>query len=134
MSQRRASCVCGQLRVECKGDPVRVSMCHCFACQQRSGSVYAVQARFRREDITAIEGRSQTFIRKGDESGIPTTFHFCPECGSTVYYVSSQQPELVAIAVGAFTDPNFPAPVFSVYEERSHPWAVPRGIPMEHMD
>jgi hypothetical protein len=113
---------------------VRVSMCHCFACQQRSGSVYAVQARFRREDITAFEGRSHTFIRKGDESGLPITFHFCPECGSTVYYVNPREPELVAIAVGAFTDPTFPAPDLSAYEERSHPWAVPRGIPMKHMD
>ncbi|NOK32509.1 GFA family protein [Corallococcus exercitus] len=134
MSQRRASCTCGQLRVECKGDPVRVSMCHCFACQQRTGSVYGVQARFRRADITAIEGRSTKFIRKGDESGNSTTFHFCPECGSTVYYESPNDPDLVAITVGTLMDPSFPAPSISVYEERSHAWAVPRGIPLEHMD
>ncbi|NOK19820.1 GFA family protein [Corallococcus carmarthensis] len=134
MSQRRASCVCGQLRVEVTGEPIRVSMCHCFACQQRTGSVYGVQARFRREAITAIEGRSKTFTRKGDESGNSAHFHFCPECGSTVYYEFAHDPDVIAITVGAFADPAFPAPVFSVYEERSHSWAVPRGIPMEHMD
>ncbi|NOK13775.1 GFA family protein [Corallococcus exercitus] len=134
MSQRRASCTCGQLRVECRGDPIRVSMCHCLACQQRTGSVYGVQARFRREALTAIEGRSTTFIRKGDESGNAATFHFCPECGSTVYYEFSNDPDVVAITVGAFADPSFPAPALSVWEERSHAWAVPRGIPLEHMD
>ncbi|RKI71579.1 aldehyde-activating protein [Corallococcus sp. AB049A] len=134
MSQRRASCTCGQLRVECKGEPIRISMCHCLACQQRTGSVYGVQARFRREDITLIEGRSTTFTRKGDESGNAAHFHFCPECGSTVYYALSNDPDVIAITVGTFADPKFPAPVFSVWEERSHAWAVPRGTPMEHMD
>lgn len=134
MSQRRASCTCGQLRVECKGAPERISICHCYACQQRTGSVYGVQARFRREDITAIEGRSTKFIRKGDDSGNPSTLHFCPECGSTVYWEPSAMPELIYIAVGAFTDRSFPAPTVSVYEERSHAWALPQGIPMEHWD
>lgn len=34
--------------------------------------------------------------------------------------------------VGAFADPNFPPPVFSVYEDRMHGWvSMPQGI--EHM-
>jgi hypothetical protein len=34
--------------------------------------------------------------------------------------------------VGAFADPNFPAPNFSVYEERMHSWvSLPAGI--KHM-
>ena len=36
---RRASCTCGQLHFDCTGDPVRVSVCHCLACQRRTGSV-----------------------------------------------------------------------------------------------
>ncbi|HEX9905358.1 MAG TPA: aldehyde-activating protein, partial [Propylenella sp.] len=36
MSTRRASCSCGQLSVTCEGEPVRISMCHCLACQRRT--------------------------------------------------------------------------------------------------
>jgi hypothetical protein len=35
----------------------------------------------------------------------------------------------VAVPAGAFSEPGFPAPSFSVYEERMHPWVcVPVGI------
>ena len=38
-------------------------------------------------------------------------------------------PGNVAIPVGAFTDPQFPAPTISVYEERMHSWVrMPEGI------
>ena len=33
--------------------------------------------------------------------------------------------EFIAIPVGAFADPNFPVPVFSVYEGRMHSWVIP---------
>ena len=55
MRTRRASCSCGQLTVEVEGDPVRVSICHCLACQRRTGSVFGVQARWPREQAR-IEG------------------------------------------------------------------------------
>jgi hypothetical protein len=37
-----------------------------------------------------------------------------------VYYRTD--PELVAIPLGTFADPEFPAPTVSVWEERKHPW------------
>ena len=82
MTSRVASCSCGQLRLTCEGEPVRISMCHCLECQKRTGSVFATQARFSRELVT-IEGRATVWTRLGD-SGEPATFKFCPVCGSTV--------------------------------------------------
>jgi hypothetical protein len=107
-------------------------MCHCLACQRRSGSVFAVQARFPRERVT-IAGDAREYVRVGDE-GKRTTFRFCPECGSTVYYTMDVQPDLIAVAVGAFADPTFPPPNFSVYEERRHAWARTPEANVEHFD
>ena len=60
-------------------------------------------------------------------------FHFCPVCGSTVYYGFVDMPEHVAVPVGAFADPTFPAPTVSVYEERRHAWVrLPDDIVHEH--
>jgi hypothetical protein len=42
-----ACCSCGQLQVTTTGEPVRISVCHCLACQRRTGSAFGVQARFR---------------------------------------------------------------------------------------
>lgn len=128
---REASCACGQLRVTCEGDPVRVSMCHCLACQKRSGSTYAVQARFAADKVR-IEGQSREWARTGDDGGT-ARFQFCPECGSTVFYRADADPDLIAIAVGAFADPNFPPPIYSVYETRKHSWvSTPDNI--DHYD
>ncbi len=131
MTTRTASCQCGQLSVTCAGDPVRVSVCHCLNCQRRSGSSFAAQARFAPEDMT-ITGVSSEWVRISDE-GSRATFHFCPDCGSTVYYVNESLPGLIAVAVGAFADPHFPAPIYSVYEERKHRWVDIVGDQIEHI-
>jgi hypothetical protein len=131
MTTRHASCSCGQLRVETSGEPLRVSVCHCLNCQRRSGSAFAVQARFPRTNV-AIQGQSTQYVLTGD-SGQHATFHFCPVCGATVYYQAGQAPEVIAVPVGAFADPAFPPPTYSVYEDRQHKWLELRA-PMEHMN
>ena len=131
MTSRVASCSCGELRVTCEGEPVRVSICHCLECQKRTGSVFAAQARFPRAGVT-VEGPASRWTRVG-ESGESATFGFCPTCGSTVYWEPSAAPDLIYVAVGAFADPAFPPPRVSVYEARSHPWALAAGeLPLEH--
>ena len=130
MSTRTATCSCGQLTATVTGDPVRVSVCHCLACQRRTGSVFGAQARFQ-SDAVQVEGESRQYIRVGDE-GSKATFSFCPICGATVHYKIEGREGSIAIPVGAFAEPGFPAPTFSVYEERMHSWVVmPEGI--EHM-
>ena len=120
MTTRVASCSCGQLKATVSAEPLRISMCHCLACQKRTGSVFGAQARFPRAGVV-LEGRATTYVRIGD-SGSAAAFYFCPECGATVYYMPEQLPDVIAIPVGAFADPTFPAPRFSVYEVRRHPW------------
>lgn len=127
MPERVASCSCGQLKVTVSAEPVRVSVCHCLECQRRTGSVFGAQARFPR-DAALVTGNSSVFIRVGDE-GSRISFNFCPNCGATVYYTVEDQEDRIAIPVGAFADPGFPAPGFSVYEERMHSWVkMPEGI------
>ena len=70
-----------------------------------------------------ISGKSTQYVRIGDEGG-GATFHFCPTCGVTVYYVAMAQEDVIAIPVGVFAEPGFPAPTVSVYEERKHAWVV----------
>jgi hypothetical protein len=122
MTTRTATCSCGQLRVIVEGDPVRISVCHCLACQQRTGSAFGVQARWPRDRVRT-EGETKVWQRTGDE-GTVMDFHFCPQCGSTVWYAQGATADTIGVAVGAFADPGFPAPNFSVYEERRHPWVT----------
>lgn len=131
MSPRRATCSCGQLCVVAEGDPIRVSVCHCLACQKRTGSAFGVQARFPRDKVT-IEGRSTEYARTGDTGNV-ARFHFCPDCGATVYYQLEQVPDAIAVPVGAFADPGFFPPKISIYEARQHAW-LKITAEVEHWD
>src|SRR5918992_1519550 len=111
MSNRTATCSCGQLTATVTGDPLRVSVCHCLACQRRTGSVFGMQARFRSEGVQ-VAGESRQYTRVGDE-GSKATFSFCPFCGATVHYQNEGHEDSIAIPVGAFAEPGFPPPKFS---------------------
>ena len=128
--KRTASCRCGQLTVIATGDPVRVSVCHCLDCQKRSGSAFAAQVRFPVDQVV-ITGGSTTFTATGDNGA--AHFHFCPDCGSTVYYKNDSLPDTIAIALGAFDDPYFVTPTVSVWGERQHEWLEIAGD-VEHIE
>ena len=136
MTEHRASCRCGKLTAIATGDPVRVSVCHCRNCQKRTGSAFAVQARWPGDRVT-ITGTSGSFEQVGG-SGNSATFHFCPDCGSDVYFVNggpsvhAAVADSIAIPLGAFDDPTFATPQFSVWESRKHDWLEITGPGIHH--
>jgi hypothetical protein len=122
MTTRDAACHCGQLRLEVKGEPFFVSICHCLACQRRTGSAFGMQAAFRPDQVH-ITGRFNDYARISDEADRKKhVFHFCPECGSQVFYTEPTEPDLIVVSVGSFADPSFPAPIESGYHFRRHEW------------
>jgi hypothetical protein len=127
MTSRIASCSCGQLRIEVHGEPRGVGVCHCLACQRRTGSVFAALAGYAAP--YEVFGNATQYVRVGDH-GSRFTFHFCPVCGTTVFHTEAGYEQTsVSVAVGAFADPSFPAPEDSVYNQRKHPWVqLPPGI------
>ena len=87
------------------------------------------KARFPAQAVV-VQGNSTQYVRTAD-SGNKITYHFCPACGSTVYYHLEKQAGLIAVPVGAFADPAFPAPRVSVYQERKHEW-ISMPLNVEH--
>ena len=126
MTCRTASCSCGQLRVQVQGEPRGVGICHCLACQQRTGSIFAALASFATP--FKVFGSATEYVRVGDQ-GARFIFRFCAICGTTVFHTEVGHEDSVSVAVGAFADPNFPAPRVSVYDCRRHPWfQLPAGM------
>jgi hypothetical protein len=144
MTTRRSSCNCGQLSLTYEGpDPQRISLCQCYECQKRTGTVISAQTRLPQEYVT-IDGRSSTWTFPND-SGKPAefrscdsggaTYHFCPECGSTVYWDITIAPGFVGAGVGGFIDPAFPPPIISGFEAYGAKWVMNVSeLPMPHHD
>lgn len=125
--ERTACCQCGSLRATVTGEPVVVNVCHCRACQRRTGAVMHSGVYFNKSQVR-IEGPEKIYTRDATQ-GRTISFHFCPTCGSSVYWHLDLRPDHYGIAVGAFADPGFPPPSYSVWEETRHPWlTLPDGI------
>ncbi len=126
MSTREAACHCGQLRLEVSGEPRAVSICNCLACQRRTGSAFGMQAGFKADQVK-VSGRYRDYTRVSDEADRkPHVFHFCPDCGSQVFYTEPDEPDLIVVSVGSFADPSFTPPTSSGYDSRRHHWV---GLP-----
>jgi hypothetical protein len=75
-------------------------------------------------DTLPLALRSTEYVRVSDDGAGEGRFHFCPECGGTVYYRASGMPDTIAVPVGALADPAFAPSTVSVYEDRRHPWVT----------
>lgn len=58
--ERIARCHCGVLQAAVRGEPEWVNVCHCKACQRRTGSVLHTGAYFRCTQVD-IGGVSKDF-------------------------------------------------------------------------
>jgi hypothetical protein len=125
--ERLAQCHCGSLRAITSGEPLLVGICHCKACQRRTGAIASNVAGFAKTQVT-IEGETKVFAREG-QSGRKVRFYFCPKCGTSLYWEADARPDFHILAVGAFGDPNFPEPSVSIFEESRHAWTLlPDGM------
>ena len=94
MATREAACHCGQLRLQVAGDPFAVSICNCLACQRRTGSAFGMQAGFKADQVQVL-GRFNDYARISDEADSKEhLFHFCPDCGSQVFYTEPDDADL----------------------------------------
>jgi hypothetical protein len=75
-------------------------------------------------------GERKVYERDAD-SGYRIRFHFCPNCGTTVYWEGDRNPAVCGVAVGVFDRAAFPPPSDSIWEESMYSWL---GLPprLEH--
>jgi hypothetical protein len=134
MSTHHASCQCGNLSAEFDGDPDFVIVCNCRACQKRSGSPFGTGAYFRKTEMK-VNGPSKTWQRRA-QSGRALESHFCPDCGTTLYWTLEMRPDHVGVAFGAF-ESKLPDPIRAIWTEEQHHWVsfpeewphFPQGTP-----
>ena len=111
--ERTAECHCGSLRAIASGEPESVDLCHCKACQRRTGTAFHLGATYLKDRVR-LEGARNIYERDGD-SGNRIRFHFCPNCGSNLYWGKRSQPGSVRDHRGQLCRSKFPvAELFAV--------------------
>ena len=101
-------CLCGALRVEAAGRPLRVGICHCLDCRKHHGALFFAAAIFPQDAVT-ITG----------EVGEYKGRCFCPRCGSSVFSRSDGEVEL---HLGALDAPSQFQPSYELWTVRRESW------------
>ncbi|MCU1726968.1 GFA family protein [Pseudomonas sp. 7P_10.2_Bac1] len=98
------SCLCGVVRYQTPLRPVSISHCHCSQCRKHHGAAYASFCNVLREDLELTHGAENL---KSFESSPSVSRQFCGECGSSLFWSTSQgqYADWISIAVGTLDTP-----------------------------
>jgi hypothetical protein len=115
---RNGSCACGQVRIEARGEPHRVGVCHCLTCRKAHGAPFNFYAVYPPEAVT-VSGEVITFA-----SSEKVRRHACAKCGTQVFSTYGRADE-VYVYPGSFDEPGLFAPTYELWTIRREPWLPP---------
>lgn len=95
-------CICGGVRFEVS-EPLLGSLhCHCKRCQRRTGSGVSVSAFTAPGAYRTVAG--EDLVRSWTPPDGGWIKSFCAECGSQLTTTNPENPELIAVRMGALDD------------------------------
>lgn len=98
MQKYKGGCQCGAVVFEIEGELGSASICHCRMCQKAFGNYYAPLVSLAKANVNYTQDnpsyfQSSNLVKRG----------FCSKCGTPLTY---EAPDGIAIAIGAFDDPD----------------------------
>jgi hypothetical protein len=115
------SCLCGNVKYSCDGEPLAQVVCHCVLCQKQTGTAFSIVAGLPAADLKLTGESHATFVTFGD-SGEQTVRHFCSNCGSPIYSESAAMPGLAFLKAGTLDDTSWIKPTANLYCESAQAW------------
>lgn len=117
-TKRRGGCNCGKVRVELRGEPARVGLCHCLTCRKETGGPFMAYAVWDRSQVS-VAGETANWTASTDRR------HFCPACGSSLFATREGDGE-VEVRLGSLDDaPSGLAPDHELWTPRRERWLEP---------
>lgn len=104
------------------GDPLLHAVCHCNNCKRRTGSAFGLSAYFADTNVVRVTGPTAIYEVDNKEFGNRQQRHFCPGCGTTLFWKISTLPNLTGIAGGCFVEQPLPEPTHTVSNHGKCAW------------
>ena len=94
-------CHCGAIRYEVEGEPAHSALCHCSDCRRHAGAPMVAWGLVKKEDLK-VEGETREYA--SSENG---RRHFCPNCGTGLFYTSEAVfPGQIDVQIATLDDPD----------------------------
>ena len=123
---RHGGCNCGQVRLEIRGEPVRVGLCHCLTCRKETGGPFMAFAVLDRGQV-AVTGETASWTATTDHR------HFCPACGSALFATHDADNEM-EVRLGALDEaPSDLVPGYELWTPRRAHWLRPVAGAAQHL-
>jgi hypothetical protein len=119
-----ATCACGHISITLNAPPTMHGVCHCTNCKRRTGSAFGISAYFDKTAVVAQTGETRTYSFHHTAQAHDQERHFCPACGSTLFWFVSSAPNKIGVAGGCFADDGLPEPRFSVADSKREHWVT----------
>lgn len=88
-------CHCGYVQYEAQGPIIKSSYCDCLGCQRATGTLKAPFVTILRDNLKVTGSQPSEFRPlTGDRCDEFGAYHFCPRCGTQIYWKGHEGNEL----------------------------------------
>jgi hypothetical protein len=95
-------CHCGAVRYEAEGEALTHALCHCSDCRRSAGAPMVAWTMYRLDAVKVTKGAVKVYA--SSEHG---RRHFCPDCGTGLFYTNVEMlPGIIDIQSATYDDPN----------------------------
>lgn len=94
-------CHCGAIRYAVEGDALTHALCHCTDCRRHSGAPMVGWTMYPETSVKLTKGSPK--IYRSSEHG---RRHFCPDCGTGIFYFNAQVlPGIIDVQSATYDEP-----------------------------
>lgn len=117
-------CACGKVLFNVRLPHIKAIICHCKACQMRTGSAFGLLVYFNKADVSFSTQYLRQYKYKAD-SGKGMQSDICGQCGTSLFLKGDLDAGLIGVAGGCFDKGRFFYEVDrEIFCRRKAPFAV----------
>jgi len=107
LEQVTGGCMCGAVKFEVNAPLLGAARCYCKRCQRRTGTAFSQTGLTQPGSFRITDGEEH--VRMYEPGGDGWNKGFCAQCGSHLLTRNAENPDLLAVRMGALDqDPRIP--------------------------
>lgn len=95
-------CHCGAIRYALSEEAPRHALCHCTDCRKAAGAPLVAWGMYPKSAVTLTQGQPKIYASSADGRR-----HFCPDCGTGLFYTNAVVfPDVIDLQTATLDDPD----------------------------